>query len=43
VPAGIDAGESAADLNVETSILRDFIITTDFAGGAVRLEPRNEP
>ncbi|WP_129790648.1 aspartyl protease family protein [Sphingosinicella sp. CPCC 101087] len=41
VPAAIDAGESAADLNIGTSILRDFIITTDFAGGAVWLQPRN--
>jgi hypothetical protein len=41
VPAAIDPGETASDLNLGTSILRDFIITTDFADGAIWLEPRN--
>ena len=40
VPAAIDDGATAADLNIGTSILRDFLITTDFAGRAVWLEPR---
>ncbi|MGZ8283502.1 MAG: aspartyl protease family protein [Allosphingosinicella sp.] len=40
VPAAIDTGESASDLNIGTSILRHFIITTDFAGGAIWLEPK---
>jgi predicted aspartyl protease len=40
VRAAIDPGETASDLNIGTSILRHFIITTDFAGHAVWLEPR---
>lgn len=40
VPAAIDLGETASDLNIGTSILRHFLITTDFAGRAVWLEPR---
>lgn len=40
VLAGIDGNENAADLNIGTSILRHFIITTDFADGAVWLEAR---
>ena len=40
VPAAIDPGETASDLNLGTSILRHFVITTDFANGAVWLEPR---
>ena len=40
VPAAIDPGESASDLNLGTSILRHFIITTDFAQRAIWLEPR---
>jgi predicted aspartyl protease len=40
VPAAIDPGETASDLNIGTSILRHFVITTDFAQGAVWLEPR---
>ena len=41
VAAAIDPGETASDLNIGTSILRHFIITTDFAAGAIWLEPRN--
>ena len=41
VPAAIDPGETASDLNLGTSILRHFIITTDFANRAVWLEPRD--
>ena len=41
VPAAIDEGGTAADLNIGTSILRHFVITGDFAGGAIWLEPRN--
>ncbi len=40
VPAAIDAHSSASDLNVGVAILRHFLITTDFAGHAVWLEPR---
>jgi predicted aspartyl protease len=40
VRAAIDPGETASDLNIGTSILRHFIITTDFAGRQVWLEPR---
>lgn len=40
VRAAIDPGESASDLNIGTKILRHFIITTDFAQGAVWLEPK---
>lgn len=39
VPAAIDPGETASDLNLGTSILRHFIITTDFARRAIWLEP----
>jgi hypothetical protein len=41
VTAAIDAQPSAADLNIGTSILKQFVITTDFAEHAVWLEPRN--
>lgn len=40
VPAAIDRGVTASDVNIGTSILRHFIITTDFAERAVWLEPR---
>lgn len=40
VRAAIDPGETASDLNIGTSILRHFIIITDFAGRQVWLEPR---
>lgn len=40
VPAAIDPGETATDLNIGTSILKHFLITTDFAGRSVWLEPR---
>jgi hypothetical protein len=40
VPAAIDAHSSASDLNIGVTILRHFVITTDFAGHAVWLEPR---
>lgn len=40
VRAAIDPGETASDLNIGTSILRHFILTTDFAGRQVWLEPR---
>lgn len=39
VRAAIDRGETASDLNLGTSILRDFIITTDFPNRAIWLEP----
>ena len=40
VEAAIDPGETASDLNVGISVLRHFVITTDFARGAIWLEPR---
>jgi predicted aspartyl protease len=40
VRAAIDPGATASDLNIGTSILRHFILTTDFAGRQVWLEPR---
>jgi predicted aspartyl protease len=40
VRAAIDPSETAADLNIGTSILRNFIITTDFANHSLWLEPR---
>jgi predicted aspartyl protease len=39
VPAAIDASESAADLNIGTSILRNFRITADFQQKAIWLAP----
>lgn len=39
VRAAIDPGETASDLNIGTSILRHFRITTDFADRAIWLEP----
>ena len=39
VRAAIDPGATASDLNIGTSILRHFILTTDFAGHQVWLEP----
>jgi predicted aspartyl protease len=39
VPAAIDAKPSATDLNLGVSILRHFVITTDFAQHLVWLEP----
>jgi predicted aspartyl protease len=40
IRAAIDPGETASDLNIGTSILRHFTLTTDFAGHQVWLEPR---
>jgi hypothetical protein len=40
VPAAIDASATAADLNIGTSILREFIITTDFRDKAIWLATR---
>jgi predicted aspartyl protease len=40
VRAAIDPGETASDLNLGTSILRHFVITTDFPQRAVWLEAR---
>lgn len=40
IEAGIDPLDNGGDLNIGTSILRTFIITTDFPGRAVYLEPR---
>lgn len=39
VPAAIDEGDSATDLNVGMSVLRYFVITTDFRAHALWLEP----
>ena len=40
IPADIDANADAAEHNIGTSILRHFIVTPDFAGNSVWLEPR---
>lgn len=40
VPAAVDARDSASDLNIGVSILRHFVITTDFAQRALWLQPR---
>ena len=40
VSAAIDPGETASDVNIGTSILRHFVITTDFPERAIWLEPR---
>lgn len=40
VRAAVDPGATASDLNIGTSILRHFILTSDFAGQQVWLEPR---
>jgi hypothetical protein len=40
VRAAIDPQPSASDLNVGVSLLRHFLITTDFAAHAVWLQPR---
>ena len=42
VPASIDDQSSANDLNVGTSILKNFLITTDFGQRAVWLEPNGK-
>jgi predicted aspartyl protease len=40
VEAAIDPNDSASDLNIGVSVLKHFMITTDFAQHAVWLEPR---
>jgi predicted aspartyl protease len=40
VRAAIDPGETASDLNIGTSILRNFTITADFPNRAIWLRPR---
>lgn len=40
VRTAINSGPTASDLNIGTSILRHFILRTDFAGRQVWLEPR---
>ena len=42
VPASIDDQPSANDLNIGTSILKDFVIVTDFKQRAVWLAPRTQ-
>ena len=42
VPASIDDQSSANDMNIGTSILKDFKIVTDFKQRAVWLAPRNK-
>ena len=39
VPGAIDEGDSATDLNVGMSVLRYFVITTDFRAHTLWLEP----
>jgi predicted aspartyl protease len=40
VAASIDSGDSATELNVGISVLRHFMVTTDFRAHALWLEPR---
>jgi hypothetical protein len=40
VAASLDEGDSATDLNVGISVLRHFVVTTDFRAHALWLEPR---
>jgi len=40
LPAAIDTRPSASDVNIGISVLRHFLITTDFAKHVVWLEPR---
>lgn len=40
IEVGVDALENAGDLNIGTSILQHFIITTDFPGRTVYLQTR---
>jgi hypothetical protein len=42
VPAAIDDQPNANDLNIGTSILKDFDIVTDFKQRAVWLAPRDK-
>jgi Aspartyl protease len=42
VPAAIDQTPSASDVNVGVSMLRNFLITTDFGQKAVWLQPKPE-
>lgn len=42
VPAAIDDQPNANDLNIGTSILKDFLITADFSQRAVWLQPNGE-
>jgi hypothetical protein len=41
VEAGVDALDNAGDLNIGTSILKHFVVTTDFPGHAIYLQPRD--
>jgi hypothetical protein len=43
VPASIDDSPSAADINVGTSLLRHFVVTTDFPEKTIWLAPRVAP
>lgn len=40
VPGSIDEGDSATDLNIGISVLRQFVVTTDFRAHALWLEAR---
>lgn len=42
VDAAIDPFDNAGELNIGTSILEHFVVTTDFPGRAVYLEPREK-
>lgn len=42
VPASIDAGDSATDLNIGMSVLRNFLITTDFRARSIWLAPAHD-
>lgn len=42
VPASIDQSEHAHDANVRVSLLRHFVITTDYRARVVWLAPKKE-
>jgi hypothetical protein len=42
IPVIVDAGENASDLNLGTSVLRHFVITTDFGNHRLWLRPKHQ-
>ncbi|MFM5894040.1 MAG: retropepsin-like aspartic protease [Novosphingobium sp.] len=41
IPVIVDASENASDLNLGTSVLRHFVVTTDFGNHRLWLRPKN--
>ncbi len=42
IPVIVDAGENASDLNLGTSVLRHFVVTTDFGNHRLWLQPKHK-